>query len=44
MSVKPEELLGVIETDNVFHHPVKAKNLNFNICIYILYRYSSIIF
>ena len=30
MSVKPERLLGDIKTADVFHHPVKPKNLNFN--------------
>ena len=44
MSVKPEGLLGDIKTANVFHHPVKAKNLNFNTYIYILYYQSSIRF
>ena len=42
MSVKPEGLLGDTKTANVFHHPVKAKNLNFNTYIYILYYQSSI--
>ena len=35
MSVKHEGLLGNIKTANVFHNPVKAKNLNFNTYIYI---------
>ena len=35
MSVKPEGLLGDIKTTTVFHHPVKATNLNFNTSIYI---------
>ena len=42
MSVKPEGLLGDIKTANVLHHPMKAKNLNFNTYIYVLY-YQSII-
>ena len=37
MSVKPEGLLGDIKKPNVLHHPVQAKNLNFNPYIYILY-------
>ena len=36
MSVKPEGLLGdVTKKANVLHHPVQAKNLNFNPYIYI---------
>ena len=35
MSVKTEGLLDDIKTANVFHHPVKAKNLNFDTYIYI---------
>ena len=37
MPVKPEGLLGNMKTATVFHHPVKAKNLNFNTYIYISY-------
>ena len=37
MPVKPEGLLGDIKTANVFHHPVEAKNLNFNSYIYIFF-------
>ena len=42
MSVKPEGLLGNIKIANVFHHPVRAWNMNFNPYIYILY-YQSIL-
>ena len=34
MSVKPEGFLGDIKIANVFHHPVKAQNLNLNSNIY----------
>ena len=37
MFVKPEGLLGKIKIANVFHHPVKAENMNFKPYIYILY-------
>ena len=38
MSVHTLKLLKFfIKTANVFYHPVKAKNLNFNTYIYILY-------
>ena len=37
MFVKPEGLLGIIKIANVFHHPVKAENMNFKPYIYILY-------
>ena len=40
MSVKMEGILVDIKT-TVFHHSVKAKNLNFNNYIYILYYKSS---
>ena len=37
------ELEGLPETlkANVFHHPVQAKNLNFNPYVYILYDQSN---
>ena len=40
-SVKPEGLLGNIKTADVFHHPVQAKNMNFN--PYILYYQSNLL-
>ena len=43
MSVKPEGLLGDIKTLMFLHHPVQAKNLNFNPYIYILYFQSNIL-
>ena len=40
MFVKLDELLGNIKTANVFRHPVKAKNLNFNSYINIINKVS----
>ena len=36
MPVKPEGILRDIKSANVFHHPVKAKNLNFSTLHFIL--------
>ena len=43
MSVKCEGLLIYIKTANVFHHPVKVKNLNLDFILSIKYMYQSFI-
>ena len=35
--VKPKGLLENIKIGDVFHHPVQAQNMNFNLYNYILY-------
>ena len=44
MSVKPGGLLRNIQIANVFHHTVRAENMNFNSYVYILYYQSNLLY